>query len=82
MILASLLQYGGLYETNLTSKLITFGVDGASIFQEAKICVITQFKAKHAPFMLGVLHCIAHWTNLAIQILSKLPLMSNIQVPL
>jgi hypothetical protein len=32
--------------------------------------------------MLGVLHCIAHWTNLAIQILSKLPLMSNIQVPL
>jgi hypothetical protein len=60
MILASLLQYGGLYETNLTSKLITFGVDGASIFQEAKICVITQFKAKHARFMLGVLHCIAH----------------------
>ncbi len=36
MIMASLLQYGGLYETNLTSKLLTFGVDGASTFQEAK----------------------------------------------
>ncbi len=82
MIMASLLQYGGLYETNLTSKLISFGADGVSIFQEAKICVITQLKEKHAPFMLRVLHCIAHWTNLAIQIFSKLPLMSKIQVPL
>ncbi len=60
MIMASLLQYGGLYETNLTSKLISFGADGVSIFQEAKICVITQLKEKHAPFMLRVLHCIAH----------------------
>jgi hypothetical protein len=49
MIMASLLQYGGLYETNLTSKLISFGADGVQIFQEAKICVITQLKEKMPP---------------------------------
>jgi hypothetical protein len=49
MIMASLLQYGGLHETNLTSKSISFGVDGVQIFQEAKICVIIQLKEKMPP---------------------------------
>jgi hypothetical protein len=37
--MTSLLQYGGLSKFNLTSHLISFGVNGMSIFQGAKIVV-------------------------------------------
>jgi hypothetical protein len=40
VIMASLLQYGGLSKTNMASKLIMFGVDGVLIFQGVKINVI------------------------------------------
>ncbi len=59
MIMGSLLQHGGLFETNLVSKLISFGANGALVFQGAKNSVITQLKETHTPFMLGV-HCFAH----------------------
>jgi hypothetical protein len=32
VIMANLLQYGGLCKTNLASKLINFGVDGLLVF--------------------------------------------------
>ncbi len=59
VILGSLLEYGDLFETNLVSKLINFGVNGALVFQGAKTNVITQLNKTHTPFMLGV-HCFAH----------------------
>jgi hypothetical protein len=40
VIMASLLQYGGLSKTNIASKLIMFGVDGVLIFQGFKTNVI------------------------------------------
>jgi hypothetical protein len=59
VIVGSLSQYRGLFETNLVSKLISFGANGALVFQGAKTSVITQLKETHTPFMLGV-HCFAH----------------------
>jgi hypothetical protein len=63
--MANVLQFGGLSEIDLTSKLISFGANGVSNFQGAKTCVITQFLKKHAPFMLGV-HYVAHCINLVV----------------
>jgi hypothetical protein len=59
VIVRSLLQYGGLFETNILFKLINFGANGVLIFQGAKTSVITQLKETHPPFMLGV-HRFAH----------------------
>jgi hypothetical protein len=59
VIVESFLQYGGLFLTNLVSKLISFGANGALVFQGIETNVITQFKKTHTPFMLGV-HCFAH----------------------
>jgi len=53
VIVANVLQFGGLLKTNLASNLIGFGVDGVSIFQGTKIIVTTQLWKKHAPSCLG-----------------------------
>jgi hypothetical protein len=78
VIVASLLQYGDLFEIDMLFKLTNFGVDGLSIFQRAKNGVIAHLKEKHVPFMLWV-HYVAHQTNLVIQTVSKLPLISKIE---
>ncbi len=77
----NVLQYGGLLEFNLASKLISFSVDGVLIFQGAKSGVTTQLKNKFAPYMLGV-HYVAHQTNPVVQTLSKLPMVSKIELML
>jgi hypothetical protein len=48
-------------------------------FQGVKNGLIPHLKEKRAPFMLWV-HYVAHQTNLVIQTLSKLPLISKIEV--
>ncbi len=59
VIMENVLQYGGLSKSNLASKLISFGVDGVSVFYGAKNGVTTQLKEKFALYMLGV-HYVAH----------------------
>jgi hypothetical protein len=49
VIVDNVLQYGGLSKSDLVSKFISFGVDGVSIFQGAKISVTTQLWEKFAP---------------------------------
>jgi hypothetical protein len=49
VIVDNVLQYGGLSKSDLVSKFISFGVDGTSIFQGAKIGVTTQLWEKFAP---------------------------------
>lgn len=63
---------------DMASKLINFGVDGVLVFQGVKNGVIPHLKKKHAPFMPWV-HYVAHRTNLVIQTLSRLPLISKIE---
>jgi len=65
VIVANVLQFGGLSETNLTSKLSNFGANRVSNFQGAKTCVITQLLKKHDTCMLRV-HYVAHCTNLVV----------------
>ncbi len=60
-IVTSLVEYKGVREVDLVQKLIYFGGDGATIFEGAKIGVITQLMQKHAPYISGV-HCIAWHT--------------------
>ncbi len=50
----NVLQYEGLLEFNLVSKLICFGANGVSVFQGAKSDVTTQVMEKFTPYMLGV----------------------------
>jgi len=48
-----------LVSKTIASKLITFGVDGVSVFQGVIIGVIVQLKYQNAPFMIYV-HCMTH----------------------
>jgi hypothetical protein len=48
-IVTSLAEYRGVREADLVQKLMYFGGDGATIFYNAKIGVITQLMQKHAP---------------------------------
>jgi hypothetical protein len=75
----ALLQYGGLFESNLGFKLMCFGTNGVIVFQGSKLDVIMQLKEKHAPFMLGV-HYVACMINLVVQIFVCLPLMFKIKI--
>jgi hypothetical protein len=77
----SVFQYGGLLEFDLVLKLISFGANGISIFKGVKSGVTTQLREKFAPYMVEV-PCAAHQTNLTIQTLSKLPLVSKIEAML
>jgi hypothetical protein len=59
-----LVLYGDLTQESIASKLITFGVDGMSVFQGVRIGVTFQLKTQIVLFMIGV-HCMSHCTNLA-----------------
>ncbi len=77
VIMKSLMEFGGLSETNLANKLVSFGVERVIVFQGVKNGVKAQIMQKHAPFVSGV-HCMA-LTNLVIQTLSDLILVSKIE---
>jgi hypothetical protein len=77
LIVKSLMEFGGLSETNLANKLVSFGVDRVTIFQGVKNGVKAQIMQKHAPFVDGM-HCMA-LTNLVVQTLSDLILVSKIE---
>ncbi len=77
-ILKSMMEFRGLSEIDLTNKLVYFGANIVIVFQGVKNGVIAQIMQKHAPFMNGV-HCMAHRTNLFIQTLNSLSLVSKIE---
>jgi hypothetical protein len=58
---------------------VCFEADGISVFQGCKSGVTQQFKEQDAPFMLGV-PCLAHCTNLAVEPLSNLPMVSKLEI--
>ncbi len=55
-----------------------FGVDGVNTFQGLKYGIIVQIQWQYAPIVTNA-HCMGHWTNLVIQTLSHLPLVSRIE---
>jgi len=51
--------FSDLVSETIASKLITFGIDGVSVFQGVIIVVIIQLKDQNALFMIYV-HCMTH----------------------
>jgi len=72
------MQQRGLTQEETMKRLICFGANGASIFKGYCTRVTFQLKEKFAPYMMGQ-HCMAHWTNFAIQVLSNLPIMAKLE---
>lgn len=77
-LLETLEQYGGLVRPEIAAKLVSFGADGVSVFQGVRTGVTVQLKDNHAPFVSGM-HCMSHRTNLAVQTLSQVPLVTRIE---
>jgi len=71
-------QLGSLKEEELASKLVYFGVDGVNTFQGSKYIIIVQIQCQYGPF-ITIVHCMFHMTNLAIQTLLNLSLVSHIE---
>jgi hypothetical protein len=77
-ILTSLSWHGGIVDSLVAERLVCFGADGVSVFQGYRTGVTQQLKDQDAPFCLGV-HCMAHRTNLAVEPLSNLPVVSKLE---
>jgi hypothetical protein len=73
-IIQNLIEFRGLNEVNIATKLIYFGVDEVTIFCDVTI----QFMQKHVPFVNNVDY-MAHCTNLVVHNLSGLSLVSKIK---
>jgi hypothetical protein len=76
LIMNSLMTQGGLQEEDFTSRLVYFGVDSVSTFQGLRSRIIIPFTPNS--IVISV-HCMVHWINLAIQALSPLPLVSQVE---
>jgi hypothetical protein len=57
---------------------VCFRADGASVLQGKRQGVTTQLQVKHAPHMHGM-HCVVHRTDLPVEVLSELPLVSRVE---
>jgi hypothetical protein len=78
MITSSLKFHGGLLESQIAKKLVSVGTDGVSTFQGSRNGVMVQLQKFKAPYLFGV-HCMAHRTNLVVEPLSNLPVVSKIE---
>ena len=77
-IISTLDLHGGVMKKELSERLVCFGADGDSLFQGCNTRISVQLKTYNAPYMFGV-HCMAYRTNMAVQILSNLPLVAKVE---
>jgi hypothetical protein len=54
VLVDAMVLFGDLCQETISSKLITFGANGVSVFQIIKIGVAIQLKKENAPLMIGV----------------------------
>jgi hypothetical protein len=78
MILFALRYHGGLDGDQIAQKVISFGADGASVFQGRTNGVTKQLQDQAMPYLMGV-HDMAHRTNLAVKPLSNLPMVQKVE---
>jgi hypothetical protein len=71
VLMQALMHEGGLTKNLMGKKLMTFSAYWVSIFQGIRSGVIQQISKEWVPHSMGV-HCMAHRTNLVVQILSHL----------
>jgi len=69
---------GGLSHEQIASKLVYFGVDGVNTFQGPKTGVTPQIREKWAPFLIDAT-CVSHHLNLAVETMSKFPMVSCLE---
>jgi hypothetical protein len=62
----------------MRDKLVCFGSDGASVLQGKKNGVLVQIQRQHAPHCQRM-HCVAHRTNLAVEVLLEFEMISAIE---
>ncbi len=65
LIMNSLMTLGDLKEENIASRLVCFGANGVNTLQGFKFGIKVQVQHQCGSNFIGV-HCIVHWTNLAI----------------
>ncbi len=78
LMVKGLLEFGGLRLEELVGKLVSMGCNGSFVFQGHRMGVTMQFKKVVAPFLNGV-HYFTHKMNLAMIILSNLPLVHRLE---
>jgi hypothetical protein len=78
LIMNYLMTQRGLKEEECGSKLVSFGVDAVNTFQGFKSRITFQIQCQYVPFIMNM-HCVVHWTNLTIQTLLNLSLVSHIE---
>jgi hypothetical protein len=78
MILCALRYHGGLDDAKIAKKVISFGADGASVFQGRTNGVSKKLIDQAAPYLMGI-HDMAHRKNLAVKPLSNLPMVQKIK---
>jgi hypothetical protein len=77
-ILTALNWHGGLVNSVVAKRLVCFRADGVSVIQGCRAGVTQQLKEQDALFLLGV-HCMTHYSNLAVEPLSNLPVVSKLE---
>jgi hypothetical protein len=60
----ALKEHGGLFNTNVVAKLMSFGANGVNVFQGVNNGVTHITKNKYSLHLKGI-HCMAHYTNLS-----------------
>jgi hypothetical protein len=78
VITESLIQEGGLTRDQIAQRFISFGADGAAVFQGQKGGVTKRIVESTAPFLVGH-HCVAHRVQLAAQKLGILPIVDRLE---
>ncbi len=69
---------GGLTNEKIVKQVMLLGVDGVSMFQWVKFGLIVLLKTQQAPYLIRI-HCMAHETNLVMQSLSSMPMVSKLE---
>jgi hypothetical protein len=78
MVTDALMVDGGMTRLKIGAKLISFGADGASVFQGCKGGVTKLMVESISPFLPGH-HCMAHQTNLAVATLGSLGIVAKLE---
>ena len=79
-IIMEVVEVGGHIDRHtISSKLLSFGSDGASAMSGCRNGVSSQIVQQHAPFCTPQ-HCLAHKLNLALEALSKLPVFHKVEL--
>jgi hypothetical protein len=76
--MVTLMTFGGLINEQNVEHLLCLGTDDISTFQGVRSKVITLLRTQHAPYFTRI-HCMAHRTNLIMQSLSSMPMVSKLE---